>query len=313
MISVEKIWYDEINSFRLFLKLEKNLAKNSIKAYLQDLARFKQYFIEIKKKNLSPYQIKMQDIQEFILFLYELGISESSQARMLSAIKNFYKYLVNTEAMAQNPTLLIETPKLERKIPEVLSIEEIDKLIESIDLNTKHGQRNRAIIETLYSCGLRVSELVNLKISNLYFEDGFVLITGKGNKQRFVPISNKAMTEINKYLKHYRPTYPLKHEYTDIVFLNNRGEKMTRVMIFLIIKKAANKAGITKKISPHTLRHSFATHLIDGGADLRSVQQMLGHESILTTEIYTHLSKKHLRETLILYHPYFQKTDKSKN
>ncbi len=314
MIDPGKIWEDELNSFRLFLKLEKNLAKNSIKAYLRDVRRFEQYLLQEKGKHISPYEVQMEDIQAFLLFLYELGISGSSQARMLSGLKAFYRFLVNSDAMAHNPTALIETPKFTRKLPEVLSVEEIDMMIQSINMAGKHAQRNRAIIETLYSCGLRVSELVNLRISDLFFDDGFIRVTGKGNKQRLVPISHKAMDEINTYLVNSRPLYPVKHKYTDILFLNNRGEKLTRNMVFLIIKKAAAQAGINKKISPHTLRHSFATHLVDGGADLRSVQQMLGHESITTTEIYTHISREHLRETLLLYHPHSRvKQDKKSN
>ncbi len=310
MAQAEQIWHDELNSFRIFLKFEKNLADNSIKAYLQDISRLIQFFLDIENKNLSPYEVQMTDIQRFISYLYEIGVSERTQARMISGIKGFYKFLINTDTMAHNPTLLLEAPKFQRKLPEILSVEEIDKMINSIDLNKKHGQRNRAIIETLYSCGLRVSELVNLKISDLFFDDGFVRVTGKGNKQRLVPISNRAINEINTYLIDHRQLYPIKPQFTDIVFLNNRGEKLTRNMIFLIIKKTAAQAGIEKKISPHTLRHSFATHLIDGGADLRSVQQMLGHESILTTEIYTHISKEHLRETLLLYHPHSQANTK---
>lgn len=304
MIDPENIWNDEINNFRIFLKYEKNLANNSIKAYIQDVSRLMQYFLDIEKKKISPYEVEMKDIQRFLLYLYELGVSERTQARMLSGIKGFYKYLINSDAMAHNPTLLIESPKFQRKLPQVLTVEEIDLMIDSIDPKNKHAQRNRAIIETLYSCGLRVSELVNLKISDLFFDEGFVRITGKGNKQRLVPISKRAIDEINSYLIDHRPHYPIKPQFTDIIFLNNRGEKLTRNMVFLIIKKAAAQAGIQKKISPHTLRHSFATHLVDGGADLRSVQQMLGHESILTTEIYTHISKEHLRETLLLYHPH---------
>ncbi len=304
MAEPEKIWTDELNSFRIFLKYEKNLANNSIKAYLQDVSRLMQYLLDIKQKKISPYEVEMKDIQQFLWYLYEMGVSERTQARMISGIKGFYRFLINSDAMAHNPTILIETPKFQRKLPEVLTVEEIDIMINAIDLNTKHGQRNRAIIETLYSCGLRVSELVNLKISDLFFDEGFVRITGKGNKQRLVPISQRAIDEINTYLIDYRPLYPVKPQHTDILFLNNRGQVLTRNMVFLIIKKAAARAGIQKKISPHTLRHSFATHLIDGGADLRSVQQMLGHESILTTEIYTHISKEHLRETLLLYHPH---------
>ncbi len=304
MVDPEKIWNDELNSFRIFLKFEKNLAYNSIKAYLQDVSRLMQYFLDIEQKKISPYEVHMEDIQRFLTYLYEMGVSERTQARMLSGIKGFYKYLINTDAMAHNPTILLESPKFQRKLPQVLNVEEIDMIINSFDLAKKHGQRNRAIVETLYSCGLRVSELVNLRISDLFFDEGFVRVTGKGNKQRLVPISGRAIDEITTYLTDYRPLYPINPKYSDIIFLNNRGEKLTRNMVFIIIKKAAAQAGIQKKISPHTLRHSFATHLIDGGADLRSVQQMLGHESILTTEIYTHISKEHLRETLLLYHPH---------
>ncbi len=305
--NIEQIWNDEIKEYLLFLKLEKNLSQNSIDAYLNDIGKFKEYLLHIERKNIRPYEVQMQDIVNFLGYLYDLGINERSQARILSGIRSFFKFLVINGAIEQNPANLIETPKFPKKLPQVLTVDEIDRLINAVDLEKPEGQRNRAIIETLYSCGLRVSELVNLRVSNLYFDDGFIKVTGKGNKERLVPVSYRAIAEISLYIQNYRSTLNIPGQYRDILFLNRRGKQLTRNMVFLIIKEAARRAGIEKNISPHTLRHSFATHLIEGGADLRSVQQMLGHESIITTEIYTHLSKEYLRETIMTYHPHARK------
>ncbi len=304
MIDYQQIWNQEIHSFSAYLKLERNLSDYSVEAYRNDIQKLQEFLLDIKQIQRLPYNVKSKDIQDFMAYLYEIGINARSQARILSGIKAFFKYLLQNEAISSNPASMIATPKFTRHLPEVLSVEEIDKMIDAIDLSKKEGQRNRAIIETLYSCGLRVSELVNLRLSNLFFPEGFIKVTGKGNRQRLVPISQRAIAEITLYLEGYRNNMPIDPECSDIVFLNRRGCKLTRNMVFLIIKDAAKRAGIKKNISPHTLRHSFATHLIDGGADLRSVQQMLGHQSILTTEIYTHISKEHLRETLLLYHPH---------
>jgi integrase/recombinase XerD len=231
------------------------------------------------------------------------GISPRTQARIISGIKSFYKYLLIEEKIDRDPTALLETPKVGRKLPEILSVEEIDTIINAVDTKKPEGQRNKAILETLYSCGLRVSELIDLKISNLFFESGFVKIEGKGSKERLVPISTKAIKEINLYLSEYRRNLKVHTDHEDILFLNRRGKKLSRVMIFTIIKNITKKLGFEKNISPHTFRHSFATHLIDGGANLRAVQEMLGHESIITTEIYTHLDKEYLKNTIIQYHP----------
>ncbi len=304
MIDYQQIWNQEIHAFSAYLKLERNLSDYSVEAYRSDIQKLQEFILDIKQTQRLPYNVKSKDIQDFMAYLYEMGINARSQARILSGIKAFFKYLLQNDAISANPASMIATPKFTRHLPEVLSVEEIDKMIDAIDLSKKEGQRNRAIIETLYSCGLRVSELVNLRLSNLFFPEGFIKVTGKGNRQRLVPISQRAIAEITLYLEGYRNNMPIDPECSDIVFLNRRGCKLTRNMVFLIIKDAAKRAGIKKNISPHTLRHSFATHLIDGGADLRSVQQMLGHQSILTTEIYTHISKEHLRETLLLYHPH---------
>ncbi len=296
-------WDDEITNYKAFLKIEKNLSDNSIQAYLNDINKLKEFLLQIENSQITPYNVNPQQIQRFLNYLYDLGINERSQARILSGIKAFFKYLVISRAIDQNPAALIETPKFPKKLPQVLTIEEIDQLINAIDLSKPEGQRNRAIIETLYSCGLRVSELINLRISNLYFDDNFIKVIGKGNKERLVPISNRAINEIILYMQNYRKNLNIDPQFTDILFLNRRGKQLTRNMVFLIIKQAAKDAGINKNISPHTLRHSFATHLVEGGADLRSVQQMLGHQSIITTEIYTHLSKEYLKQTIIQYHP----------
>ena len=284
------------------MKLEKSLSANTIEAYINDVSKLIS-FLEIKNCNLPPESITMTNLKEFIRWINELGLGARSQARIISGIKAFYKYLLLEDVIETDPTTLLETPKIGRKLPEVLSVEEIDLLIGHIDLSKSEGQRNKAMVETLYSCGLRVSELINLKLSNIFFNQGFVRVTGKGNKERLVPIGSKAIHEIELYLIDRNKLPVISRESEDILFLNRRGRKLTRVMIFTIIKDLAEKSGIKKNISPHTFRHSFATHLIDGGADLRAVQEMLGHESILTTEIYTHLDREYLRDAIIRFHP----------
>ena len=293
-------WDNYINDFKSYLLIERSLSKNTISSYINDIKKFSNYSILLK---LSPLKISRKNITNFLTKINKSGISARTQARTISSIKAFYKYLIIEDYIKSNPTLLIETPRLSIKIPEILSIKEIDKMISSIDLSKSNGQRNKAILELLYSCGLRVTELINLKISNINFTDNYIKIIGKGNKERLTPINNKALDCLNLYLRNDRYNQKLNNKSKDIVFINNRGNKLTRVMIFIIIKKLANKCCINKNISPHTFRHSFATHLIKGGADLRAVQEMLGHESITTTEIYTHLDKEYLRSNIMKFHP----------
>jgi integrase/recombinase XerD len=295
-------WEDSKKGFETFLRLEKGLSANSVAAYINDINKLMQ-FADDELKRLAPDKIKLNHLKRFIEWINEKGVSPRTQARTISGIKSFYKYLLMEGKVNSDPTTLLESPKIGRKLPDVLSIEEIDQLIDSIELTKPEGQRNKAMLETLYSCGLRVSELVNLKISNLSFDQGFIKVEGKSNKERLVPVSGKAIEEINKYLEVYRKALKISKDSEDILFLNRRGKKLSRVMIFTIIKNLAIKAGFEKKISPHTFRHSFATHLINGGADLRAVQEMLGHESILTTEIYTHLDRDYLKSTLNQFHP----------
>ena len=294
-------WELTLKDFTDYLRLERSLSGNSINAYINDIKKFHQY-IEAKKLSLLPNQVKYDHLKEFIHWINELGLSPSSQSRIISGIKSFYKYLVIEEEIENDPSELLESPRLSRKLPEVLSVDEINQIIEAIDLSQPEGQRNKAIIETLYSCGLRVSELINLKISNLYLNKGFIRIVGKGDKERLVPISRTAIKEIQNYYP-YRNQMNIQKGSEDNNILNRRGKQLTRVMIFTIIKRLATLVGLKKNISPHTFRHSFATHLIDGGADLRAIQEMLGHESIITTEIYTHLDRNYLRDTIISHHP----------
>ena len=295
-------WESELKGFRTYLKLEKSLSDHTIEAYVRDLSKLIA-FLEMKDPDASLEKIRLSDLSDFVRWLNEIGLSARSQARIISGIKSFYRYLMMEDIIDTDPTALLETPRTGRKLPEVLSVEEIDRLIGQIDLSKPEGQRNRAIIEVMYSCGLRVSELVGLKISHVYLDQGFIRVVGKGNKERLIPVGRKAIKEIEMYLP-FRNSLPVIHkESEDILFLNRRGKKLTRVMIFTLIKQYAASAGIKKSISPHTLRHSFATHLIDGGADLRAVQEMLGHESILTTEIYTHLDRHYLRDAIIRFHP----------
>ena len=293
-------WDSSIKEFKYYLQIERSLAANSVQAYIRDINKLAAFCSKINKTAIST---STSDIREFISVLNDDGISARSQARIISGIKSFYKYLIIEDYINNDPTMLIENPKIGLKLPDVLSIAEIDMILSAIDLSKKHGERNRAMIETLYSCGLRVSELINLKISNVQFIEGYLKVTGKSNKERLAPIGSKAVKYMSLYINEVRIHQKIKKDNEDFIFLNNRGSKLTRVMIFTIIKKLVNIVGIKKKISPHTFRHSFATHLIEGGADLRAVQEMLGHESITTTEIYTHLDKDYLRSNLMRFHP----------
>ncbi len=295
-------WPIQTKEFESYLKLEKSLSENSIEAYKRDVQHLIS-FLEYNKMNINPEDVDLLLLEKFIGWVNQMGIHPRSQARMISGIKGFYRFLLLNEYIDNDPTALLEAPKLGRKLPTVLGVEEIDSLLGVIDLSKPEGHRNKAMLETLYSCGLRVTELVTLKISNLYFDEGFIKVTGKGDKERLVPVSPKAIREIHYYFDKTRNHQAIQKGNENFVFLNRRGKKLTRVMVFTIIKELAEKAGIKKNISPHTFRHSFATHMVEGGADLRAVQEMLGHESIITTEIYTHLDREYLRDTIIRFHP----------
>jgi integrase/recombinase XerD len=295
-------WIKYKKDYQSFLKIEKSLSDNSILAYIRDYEKLTQY-LEYVDSNKKPTEITLKDLQEMIRWISEMGIAARSQARIISGIRNFFEYLVIEDEIKQDPTELLELPKIGKKLPEVLDKEEIDALLDAVDLSKNEGHRNRAMLETLYSCGLRVSELVNLKITNIYFEEGFIRVIGKGNKERLVPVSSTVEKEINLYKNFTRVHQEIKPGHEDILFLNRRGAKLTRIMIYTIIQQLAQKIRLRKSISPHTFRHSFATHLVEGGANLRAIQEMLGHESISTTEIYTHLSNDLLREAIISYHP----------
>lgn len=294
-------WKNALNDYQLYLKIEKGLAQNSIDSYCSDVKKLIVY-LEAEKITISPLSISNDDIQQFIYSISK-NLNARSQARLISGLRNFFDYLIFEDYRKENPTDLIESPKIGRKLPDTLSLEEIDTLIGTIDLSEPQGERNRTILETLYSCGLRVSELINLQLSDLFFEEGFIRVIGKGNKQRFVPINTQTEKYIQFYVKDIRSHIAVKKGFEDTLFLNRRGQKLSRVMIFTIIKNLTEKAGIQKKISPHTFRHSFATHLLERGADLRAIQQMLGHESITTTEIYMHVDKSFLKEVINTFHP----------
>lgn len=295
-------WKNYINGFRSYLMLERSLSENSVEAYTRDVNKLVDY-LSIKGIKKSPKELTSKDISAFIQWIVKFGISANSQARLLSGIKAFYKYLILEEIIDKDPSLLIEGPKKGLKLPETLSTDEIDNLIKSIDLSHPQGQRNKAIIETLYGCGLRVSELINLKITNWYRKDGFIKVVGKGNKERLVPIGKVTEGVLKIYVDQIRIHQKINKGCEDFVFLNRRGNQLSRVMIFTIIKNLAEKTGLKKTISPHTFRHSFATELIKRGANLRAVQEMLGHESISTTQIYTHIDREFLRESIITHHP----------
>ena len=293
-------WERYIKDFVSYLKIEKGLAENSILAYQNDVDKLKDFASGIGK---TADQLDYEDLKQFLSTLFDLGLSARSQARIISGIKQFYGFLILENLVKVDPSELLEQPKLGRKLPEVLTIEEIDALLAAIDLSKNEGHRNRAMLETLYSCGLRVSELVGLRFSDLFFEEGFIRVIGKGNKERLVPVSPQVQKEIDIYQQHIRNHLNIQKGSENIVFLNRRGAQLTRVMVFTIIKNLAESIGLKKNISPHTFRHSFATHLIEGGANLRAIQEMLGHESITTTEIYTHLDQRFLRDAILSFHP----------
>jgi integrase/recombinase XerD len=295
-------WEQAVKGFKTYIRLERSLAANTVEAYLRDLGHLQRYAEELPETP-APTAMTTAMLRGFVRHLADLGLSPTSQGRMVSGIRTFYRYLLLEDIMADDPASLLETPKLRRKLPDTLNPDEVAAMIDSIDLSRAEGERNRAMLETLYGSGLRVSELTGLRISNIYFRDGFLKILGKGDKERLVPLGSMAAKRITTYLKEVRSHQEVKKGFEDHVFLNNRGAALSRVMVFNIVRKAAADAGIRKVISPHTLRHSFATHLIDGGADLRAVQEMLGHESITTTEIYTHLDREYLRDSIIQFHP----------
>ena len=293
-------WSRYITEFVSFLKIEKGLSSNSIIAYQNDVDKLAGYCID---KNINIKEVQYTHLKLFVTELYDVGLSARSQARIISGIKQFFSYLMLENLITHDPSILLEQPKLGRKLPEVLSIEEVDQLIGAVNLNSNEGSRNRAMLEVLYSCGLRVSELVNLKVTDLFYDEGFVRVIGKGNKERLVPLSKSVELEISTYQEKMRSKLDIKDGHENFIFLNRRGKQLTRVMVFIIIKDLAVKINLSKSISPHTFRHSFATHLIEGGANLRAIQEMLGHESIITTEIYTHLDQSFLKEAILSYHP----------
>jgi integrase/recombinase XerD len=296
-------WNSIIKGFKAYLQLERSLSENSVDAYIRDIKKLEEYCV-LKEITIQPEKLSQEQLESFLIFISELGLSARTQARILSGLKAFYKYLIIDDIIDDDPTELLEAPKIGRKLPDVLSIEEINSLINAIDLSKPEGERNKAVLETMYSCGLRVSELTNLKLSNLMLNEGFIHVIGKGSKERIVPIGSVAIKHINIYIQSVRNHMSIiKKGSEDILFLNRRGAGLTRVMVFTIIKNLCKKAGINKMVSPHTLRHSFATHLVEGGADLRAVQEMLGHESITTTEIYTHLDRDYLRQAILDFHP----------
>ena len=295
-------WDVYIKQFENYLKLECSLAPNSVQAYVRDIIKLKQ-FIEISNLEVSPLEVIPRQLQDFLQYINELGLTAHSQGRMISGIKSFFKYLMYEDVIAKDPTALLEGPKLGRKLPDTLNFHEVEEILNAIDLSNPLGARNRAMIETLYSSGLRVSELIGLRLSNVYFDIGFLRIIGKGSKERLVPIGRDALKYIKIYVEEIRNHINIKPGFENHVFLNRNGSKLTRVMIFTIIKNLVKQIGLNKNVSPHTFRHSFATHLIEGGADLRAVQEMLGHESITTTEIYTHLDRDYLRQIIQDYHP----------
>ena len=295
-------WKLSLAGFRAYLMLERSLSANSLDAYIRDVRKLQNY-LSLKNLAYMPAEVPPQTISELMKYLLDLGLEPTSQARTLSGIKTFYRYLLLEDVIDVAPTDLIDAPKLGRKLPDTLSLEEIERLLAAVDLSIPTGHRDRAMLEVLYACGLRVSELVNLKISNLYFYEGYILVVGKGNKERLVPIGEDAMKYVKYYLENERAQGKVLKEYENFIFLNHRGKGLSRLWVFLIIKDLCQKADIEKNISPHTFRHSFATHLIEGGADLKVVQDLLGHESITTTEIYTHLDTEYLRETIMMFHP----------
>ena len=295
-------WRSAIKGFQAYLKLERSLSGNSIEAYSRDIEKLYQ-FADSQSNKLNPENITLTHLRQFIVWVNELGMIPSSQARILSGVKSFYKYLLMEDLIKSDPSELLESPKIQRKLPDTLSINDVNKLIDAIDVSKPEGGRNKAILEVLYGCGLRVSELTELKLSNLYLDIEFIKVTGKGSKERLVPIGGSAVKALKIWIDNIRVHIPIKKGEEDMVFLNRRGARLSRVYIFMVIKQLATLTGINKTISPHTFRHSFATHLVEGGADLRAIQEMLGHESITTTEIYTHLDREYLKGTIIQFHP----------
>ncbi|WP_260311309.1 site-specific tyrosine recombinase XerD [Roseivirga seohaensis] len=301
-LSLAVAWEIYIQEYENYLKLERSLSENSVEAYVHDVVKLKQ-FLEISNLDITAQQVRVNHLQDFIAYINELGMSAHSQARIISGLKSFYKFMMYEGEIEIDPTALLEAPKLGRKLPDTLDIHEIDKILAAIDHSKAEGMRNRAMLETLYSSGLRVTELISLKISNIHFEIGFLRILGKGNKERLVPIGREALKYINMYREEVRVHLDIKPGHESFLFLNRNGKQLTRQMVFIVIKDLVAKAGLQKIVSPHTFRHSFATHLIEGGADLRAVQEMLGHESITTTEIYTHLDRDYLKQIIKDYHP----------
>jgi integrase/recombinase XerD len=295
-------WAQYAKRFRHYLLLERSLSANTIDAYADDLVKL-ETFSQLQLEGKGPKELTPKELSAFVVWVSELGVSAASQSRIISGVKTFYKFMVLEEEMQQSPAALLETPRLKRKLPVFLSVEEIDAMLKQIDRSTPDGERNNVMIETLYSCGLRVSELVNLRLTDLHLDHEYVRVTGKGNKERMVPIGRTAIKLLKSYINTVRSQLKPAKDHEDFIFLNRRGKKLSRVMVFLIIRSLAEKAGIRKTLGPHTFRHSFATHLIEGGADLRAVQEMLGHESITTTEIYTHLDRQFLRDNILSYHP----------
>lgn len=299
-------WEEHIKGFQDYLQLEKGLSENTQQAYVRDVVKLQKFFSETVEKKI-PERTSSRDLEIFIENLSEIGVAASTQIRVISSIKNFFQYLIYDESLQENPATTLESPRFSRKLPDTLSVEEIDAMIAQIPMDTAIGIRNRAIIETIYACGLRVSELIKLRISDLSFSEDYITVIGKGNKERIIPIAEQTQHYIRKYIREVRQLKKTHKDSRDILFLNNRGKGLSRIMIFYIIKDLAVLAAIKKTVSPHTLRHSFATHLIEGGAGLRAVQEMLGHESITTTEIYTHIDRQYLQETVAMYHPYARK------
>ena len=295
-------WKSAIIGFKAYLVLERSLSENSVDAYLRDVRKLVE-FLQLTENEKGPLALGRIELEAFIKYIYDLGLGDRTQARMLSGIRAFYRYLLVENLLDEDPTELFEGPKLKRKIPDVLSYDEIMLMLEGIDLSTVQGHRNRAMLETLYACGLRVSELIELKLSNFFSEEEYIKVVGKGNKERIVPMGRSAIKQNTYYLENYRNQLPIKSGYEDHYYLNRRGRSLSRVMVFMLIKTLADRVGIQKNVSPHTFRHSFATHLVEGGADLRAVQDMLGHRSITTTEIYTHIDTRYLRTTIMECHP----------
>lgn len=301
-LHIIKLWKTNINDFKYYLQVEKSLSENSVVSYESDIEKLI-VFVETHFPSKKPADISLQDLQAFLKYITEFHFTETTQSRIISGIKHFFKFLILENYIQTNPADLLETPRIKRKLPVFLSVEEIDLMLSMIDRSTPEGERNLAMLETMYSCGLRVSELITLKLSDLHINEGYVSVIGKGDKQRLVPIGKSALKLIDNYIKNHRNHITIKKNQEDMIFLSKRGSSITRQMVFYVIRDLAEKAGIKKQLSPHTLRHSFATHLVEGGADLRAVQEMLGHESITTTEIYTHLDQHFLRENILSYHP----------